>query len=334
LLEYEIDFGSFDNISVEFSDVTKIKNGVTDVKSVFEQASSMATSYSSVQRQAKQGEKSNNTLNNWVEKGLNTTQAKIVDSVDENLLFGKNGFWCREYDPITQTYSYEQIKIINSTIAITDDNWNTTKTAIGKIYYVDPHTDELKTAYGVNGETIVGKLLIGEQLDISNENGNLQFGADGFVVKNDVNTISMNPNSESIFNISNDSKNIFSLNEDGELVIVGNITASSLTLLDGTTIETENITGLSNVAISGDYKDIANTPTKLSDFENDGVFITKDVNNLTNYYKKSETDSLLNSKADTSSLATIATSGSYNDLKDINELKNWVLTQIQNALNS
>lgn len=34
---------------------------------------------------------------------------------------------------------------------------------------------------------------------------------------------------------------------------------------------------------------IKNKPTKVSDFQNDSGFITKDVNDLTNYYKKSET---------------------------------------------
>jgi hypothetical protein len=295
LLEYEIDFGSFNNISVEFSDVTKIKNGVTDVKSVFEQASSMATSYSSVQRQAKQGEKSNNTLNNWVEKGLNTTQAKVVDSVDENLLFGKNGFWCRQYDPITQTYSYEQIKIINSTIAITDDNWNTTKTAIGKFYYIDPITKEEKVAYGVNADTLVGRLLIGENLVITNTNGSLEFGDNGLVASNKVNTVSVNPNSsDSIFNIKKDNSNILSFDDDGNLVIVGDITANKLTLLDNAEIGTGHIKGLSDVAISGDYNDLENIPSfstvatsgsykdlsdkpiNVSSFDNDAGYLTND----------------------------------------------------------
>ena len=38
-----------------------------------------------------------------------------------------------------------------------------------------------------------------------------------------------------------------------------------------------------------DYNDLLNKPTKLSDFTNDGVFITNAVNDLTNYYLKSDT---------------------------------------------
>lgn len=61
---------------------------------------------------------------------------------------------------------------------------------------------------------------------------------------------------------------------------------------------------LSAVATSGSYSDLTNKPTKLSDFTNDGIFITNAVNDLVNYYTKSETytkaqtDSLLAGKVD------------------------------------
>lgn len=42
-------------------------------------------------------------------------------------------------------------------------------------------------------------------------------------------------------------------------------------------------------ASSLDWSNVKNKPTKLSQFTNDGVFITNTTNNLTNYYKKTET---------------------------------------------
>lgn len=360
LLEYDIDFGSFENISVEFSDVTKLKNSVTDTKSILSQTSSMASSYSYIKRQASQGEKSNNVLTNWFENGLDATQTKIVASVDENQLWGKNGFWCRQYDPITGEYGKEQIKIIDSTIAITDDNWNTTKTAIGKFYYTDtnPNSEtygQLISAYGVNGETIVGKLFIGETLSLSNKDNNLKFDDNGFEVSGNRNKVVLSPSkdSQSIFNITNkvgDKENsIFSLDEDGNLVIVGKITA-----LEGSTVTTGEISGLANVAVTGKYSDLVDEPTKLSEFTNDSGFVTKSVNNLTNYYNKTttddllgnkadvselndyygktEVDNLLDSKVDVSELKTVATSGSYKDLVDIEEFKTWISQQIQSAI--
>ena len=339
LLEYGIGYGSFDNISVEFSDVTKIKNGITDVQSTLKQASSMATSYSSVKRQAKQGEKSNSVLNNWVENGLNATNTKIVSAEDQNQSWGKNGMLFRQYDPITDTYGSEQLKIINSTIAITDDNWNTTKTAIGKYYYIDPITNEEKMAYGVNGETIVGKLLVGEDLIIANNNGRLEFDDNGLVVTGTKNTVIIDPNNSSTFSIKNNSDNdyILYINDKGNLVVTGDIVATNLTMADGSVVEginVGNIDGLHRVAISGLYNDLENkpdlkavattgnyddlsgTPTKLSDFDNDERFITNTTNNLTNYYNKTQVNNLVGSLVGVDSLSTVATTGSYNDLID------------------
>lgn len=58
--------------------------------------------------------------------------------------------------------------------------------------------------------------------------------------------------------------------------------------LNGTSGKWEEKT-LARVATSNSYSDLSNKPTKLSDFSNDSGFITNTVNNLTNYYKKSET---------------------------------------------
>lgn len=66
---------------------------------------------------------------------------------------------------------------------------------------------------------------------------------------------------------------------------------------------------LSSVATSGNYNDLSNKPTiptiptNVSTFTNDAGYITKDVNDLT-YYTLS------------SSLSSVATSGSYNDLSN------------------
>lgn len=48
-----------------------------------------------------------------------------------------------------------------------------------------------------------------------------------------------------------------------------------------------------------DFNDLENKPTKLSDFTNDGIFITNTSDDLVNYYTKTEDDALLNTKATT-----------------------------------
>lgn len=269
LLEYEIDFDDFEKLSsVQFSDVTKIPSGITDIQDVLSKASSMATSYDSVKRQAAQGENSNNVLKSWFENGLDATNTKIVGGADnQTQTWDEHGMLFRRYNDVTDSYDKTQLKIINSTLAITDDDWETTKTAIGNFYYNDPITGELKNAYGINAEVVIGRLLLGKELGIYNESGNLTFDNDGFQVTNGVDTVSINPNASSIFNIKNKDGNVLSFDKSGNLVVVGEITATKLTLLDDTEINAKHISGLSDVAFSGKYSDLIESPDMSVYFE-------------------------------------------------------------------
>ena len=168
LLEYEINFGSFDNIPVEFSDVTKIKNGITDVKNVIEQASSMATSYPSIQRQANQGGKAKDVVEQWSTDGLNTTLVQIQNNNDEEVTMTKNGLLCRSFDDITGEYSSEQLKITHNIMAYTNDNWQTVRQAIGKHNYFVYSTDDgmfvNKLGYGMGADFVTAGVVSGSQI--------------------------------------------------------------------------------------------------------------------------------------------------------------------------
>ena len=82
-----------------------------------------------------------------------------------------------------------------------------------------------------------------------------------------------------------------------------------------------NLSALATVATSGSYNDLTDkpviptVPTNVSAFTNDAGYLTEH-QSLSNYYNKSQTDNLLNGKVNIGSLATVATSGSYNDLTD------------------
>lgn len=59
-----------------------------------------------------------------------------------------------------------------------------------------------------------------------------------------------------------------------------------------------------------DFNELENKPTKLSDFANDGVFITNTADDLVNYYTKTEDNALLSTKATTALYtATLPASG-------------------------
>jgi hypothetical protein len=177
LIEYSISFDDFNNITVEFSDVSKAKNGITDIKDILSQASSMATSYSSVQRQASKGNKIKGTIDEWVENGLNAAYIQIQSNDNEEVSFTKNGLLCRTYDDVTESYSPEQLKLTHNIMAYTDDNWETVRQAIGKHNYIVYDKIEGKfvneVGYGMSADFVTAGVVSGSQIiggDIYSDN--------------------------------------------------------------------------------------------------------------------------------------------------------------------
>lgn len=237
LIEYEVDFDNLDTLSVEFSDVMETADGISDFDSILKKAMSMSSSYGSVAHQAEAGNQSFKQLNDWVDKGLNVTNQRIVSSADnQNQVWDEHGMLLRKYDEISESYEDEQIKFINSTLSMTNDNWQTVKTAIGKYYFFDPTDNfKLKIAYGVIAETIVGKMILGEQLGIYTDNGSMSFDKDGLNITNGINNFKVNPNSNELMTISNSERDLLRFDENGQLYISGDGSALDINANDAVT---------------------------------------------------------------------------------------------------
>lgn len=234
LVDYEIDYDNIGQITVNFSDTIESPDGISDIKSIIDSAKSMSSTYGTVTRQAEHADKTTTTVNEWQDNGLNVTKTKIIcESDNQTYTSDDHGLTFKKYDTTLNQYDNRQINICNSTISITDDNWETVKTAIGFYYYFDPSTHELKSTYGVNGETIIGKLILGENLGIYNSSNNMTFNNNGLIITNGVNTFTVNPNNNNkLLSISktqnNTTADVFYVGSDGVLHIVGDGTGLDL----------------------------------------------------------------------------------------------------------
>ena len=251
LLNYSIDYDNLENISVNFSDVLTSDSEYDVQQSIIKSMSNITTSYSAVQRQANQGEKGKEIISHWINNGLDVTNNKIIKGAsNQTQVWDEHGILCRQYDPIADNYEDCQLRIINSTLAITDDNWNTVKVAVGKHYYYNPTTNQIEYGYGVNGETIIGKLILGEQLGIYNATGSLTFNHNGFNITNSKNTFNVNPNATNLLTISktvnNTTESIFYVDENGTLHIKGDGSALDITANSSITGAISRITQTEN----------------------------------------------------------------------------------------
>lgn len=180
LLSYEINYDSLNDLSVEFSTVEKIYRGYSDVKSVLQKASSMATSFSSISSQVEESSKTSDVINDWTKNGI-TGDQEIKDSTDKNLVIDKNGILARSKNENSNDYDPHQLKILHSGLYTTSDNWKTTDAGIGKFTYKDINGNTIED-YGIIAKTVVGNLIIGKNLQIFSEDKSVIIDSSGLTI--------------------------------------------------------------------------------------------------------------------------------------------------------
>lgn len=159
LVTIQINFGSFQTIDVEFSDVTKTASGMNDIRSLLSSAQSMATSYTTVSRQSSKGNDANNKIVDMQKEGFDSALYNIFTDDNRSITIDKHGLLGRTYDDIVEDYSGEQLRVTNNVIAFTTNNWETLRAALGKQRYtLDGVSYE---EYGVNADFCLSPKIIG-----------------------------------------------------------------------------------------------------------------------------------------------------------------------------
>ena len=153
-----------------------------DIKSLFQDV------FGNIKASAKQVKYLKNIVNDqrseiekqrdWIDNALTLTKDHFLCSANQSVIIDDGGYLGRQLKTdkdgniIVDTdnnplFSPEQLGIINNTLAITKDNWQSVATAIGKIYlYHDNETDKDVFDYGVAGSIILGQMFVGKTLSL------------------------------------------------------------------------------------------------------------------------------------------------------------------------
>ena len=131
--------------------------------------------------------KERETISSIIKDPLDTSlRAAFANMVNQEFITDKNGILGRKrVSETSDEFENEQVRLINNLLIFTDDNWETAKTALGKIYYKD-EDGNLVTSYGLVAETIIGSLMIGEKLKIHNNGNTVNIDGDGISIKTTV----------------------------------------------------------------------------------------------------------------------------------------------------
>lgn len=103
----------------------------------------------------------NTAIHDFMNGALDVAKNSILSTTGQAISWDENGLRLRKWNSDRTGYEDEQIWMKDNLIVFTEDAWQHAKMAIGHI-----HDDELGDLWGVIADSIVGKLLAGENLII------------------------------------------------------------------------------------------------------------------------------------------------------------------------
>lgn len=177
IIGIKYDFENLEKVEVTFSNITKSLFGaMSDIQNILQQASSMATSFSSVAKQAENGQTAARKFEYIKKEGLDSSLGAIKAAKNQEIVVDDHGILCRYYNKWLNQYDDRQLKIINQNIVMTDDAWENAKLAIG----LGQYNGEAK--WGVWADMLVGDLIITKDLKVINDGNTVELNKDGLVL--------------------------------------------------------------------------------------------------------------------------------------------------------
>ena len=106
-----------------------------------------------------------NAMKEALQTSRNLTMREALASENEEIIIDASGYTSRKKLD-DGTYDARQVKLTGRNLVFTDDSWDSCKVAIGEMLFGDG-----SYAYGINAETIIGDVIIGNNLQILASNG-------------------------------------------------------------------------------------------------------------------------------------------------------------------
>lgn len=354
-----IDFENIEQSNVTFSDTLVGNNQVKSMQEQFQKAASLATSFDFVEKQSERNDQKVSSMSKLIDDGLDATKNMIINSENQNVIMDTHGILGRELDLNTNTYMPEQYRLTSKGLIFTDTTWDGIKSAFGKIFYNGSWT------YGVIADSIVGRLIAGETLEIGDKDGNVTINNKGITLdggaitwKTPVKQSAVNGLEDDLKslndNIDNNAQNLtnykkeisaFQTEVDTQLSIAG------VTKIDSTYVYSPKIAS-GYLYITKDGCSVQIDPSQNYDAKNDKV-IGIQANNKDVFYIKRNGDGYFKGKVyatdgefkgkvtatslevgkdvtistnNISGLSTVATSGKYSDLSNTPDLTVYATT--------
>ena len=207
LISIDLSLDDLTSFSLEFSNATNTKQGMMTYADLVKTSSSVSrtvsANWTALTEYSKEKEEIQTILDDPLNRALRSIRANMTA---QEFTIDTTGILGRKYtDSSTATFSPKQMRIINNQLVFTDDNWETCKLALGEIEYGTIVNGETvnSTAYGLAAEVLIGRLILGENMQIRNLNSSISLDKDGITIKNSNNEVVFQAKSDGTLTVRN-----------------------------------------------------------------------------------------------------------------------------------
>lgn len=175
IMSIEFDFNDLENMTVTFSDSSRTDSELELMAEIMAQAKSTSSSYNISKYIYDTSADQSNEVRNFITGTLNATVNKMVSNDNQETLIDTFGIHMRKWNPASNTYYPYQGWFNNYNLMFTSDGWVTGATGIGLL--TAPNGS---TFYGVSADVIIGNILLGGKLNITNSSGTYLIDGSGW----------------------------------------------------------------------------------------------------------------------------------------------------------
>lgn len=106
-----------------------------------------------------------NKMKEYIENSRTLTKNLVLSAQDQEIVIDDTGYTGRK--KTGSGYDNRQVKLTHNLLVFTDDGWDTCKVAVGEIVLPGG-----SSAYGINTQYLIGDIIMGNNLQIKDSNGN------------------------------------------------------------------------------------------------------------------------------------------------------------------
>lgn len=157
IIEFSLDFENLASFSLVFSNRFKRHDSVNTLKDMLEKSYSSGRSFDASKYIYNKSAGQMSSVSEFMNNSLIAARNAVVAAENQSVVIDGAGIHIGGD-------ASDQIRITNSMIAMSDDDWATAKMAIGRF-----SSPEIGDYFGINAEVVGGNLIVGKNLIIENE---------------------------------------------------------------------------------------------------------------------------------------------------------------------